>query len=125
MFKILCSFSIFRTLVYSELWYIQNQGHTQNSGIFKNLAYSEPDAVQNPGIFKTRSIFRTLIYPETCQASMMERFGKIVNGYNYFRSISFSGSLLFETNITIFEYMSNFFSKSILNVILIYLNRII
>ena len=58
--------NIFRTLIYSERWQIQNQRHIQSIGIFKTLAYSEPwhlqneRHIQNSGVFRTRGIFRTL-----------------------------------------------------------------
>ena len=59
-----------------------------SAGIFRTLvAYSEPCFIQNP------SIFRSLKHSEPCQASTMEYFAKILNGYNYFRNISFSRSL--------------------------------
>ena len=51
--------------VFSEPWYIQNQRHTQNQrhiqncGIFRTLAYSQPWHIQNLGIF------RSLVYSET------------------------------------------------------------
>ena len=51
------------------------------------MVYSEPCFIQNP------SIFRSLKHSEPCQASTMEYFAKILNGYNYFRNISFSRSL--------------------------------
>ena len=59
------------------------------------LAYSEPCYIQNLGIFTTWRIFGTLAYSnlkaysEPCQISTMERFATIVNGYNYFRNMSF------------------------------------
>ena len=34
-FKALCDPGIIRTVIYPELWHIQNQRHIQNSGIFK------------------------------------------------------------------------------------------
>ena len=49
-----CNPGVFRTRYYSEPWYIQSP------------AYSEPEA-----------------HSESFQRSMMERFAKIVNGYNY------------------------------------------
>ena len=49
----------------------------------------------------------------------MERFAKAINVYNYFRSISFSSSLLFEINVMNFKNMPNFYVKSISKVILI------
>ena len=48
--------------VFSEPWYIQNQRHIQNCGIFRTLAYSQPWHIQNPGIFRTRCIFRTILH---------------------------------------------------------------
>ena len=54
--------SIFRTLGYSQPWYIQN------SRIFRTLAYSKSEDCSDP----------------LCQTSAMERFAKIVNGCNYF-----------------------------------------
>ena len=36
-------FVIFKILVYSEFWHIQNLEHIQNPGIFKTLAHSEPE----------------------------------------------------------------------------------
>ena len=70
IFRTLCSPGIFKTLVYSEHWYIQNQRYIQNPGIFRTrgilipllhleLAYSELCHIQKPGIF------RILVYSET------------------------------------------------------------
>ena len=53
-----------------------------NSGILKTLVYSEPEP-----------------YSKSWQISSMECFARIVNGFNYFRNISFSCSLLYKTNI--------------------------
>ena len=53
-----------------------------NFGIFKTLVYSEPKP-----------------YSKSCQISSLECFARIVNGFNYFRNISFSGSLLYKRNI--------------------------
>ena len=55
-----------------------------NLGIFRTLVYSKPWHIQNPGIFRTRGYF------ESCQTSTMECFAKILNSYNYFENISFS-----------------------------------
>ena len=41
MLKTLYNPGIFRAVVYSELWYIQNQKHIQNPGIFRTPVYSE------------------------------------------------------------------------------------
>ena len=74
---------IFRTLTYSEPWYIPNSGIfqtqvyselwiIQNLGLFRTLTYSEPDRysepwhiqnhnhLHNPGIFRNSSIIATL-----------------------------------------------------------------
>ena len=91
IFKTLCNPGVFRTVVFPEPWHIQNQKHILNSGIFTTLVYSELPYIQNADIFKIAGIFRTLsnIYDEVfCE-----------NGYNYFRSISLSRSLLHEINI--------------------------
>ena len=64
----LCNPDIFRTLVYSEPWQIQNQRHIQNLGIFRTLASSKPEGYSEPWYIQNRRIFRTL-----------ERFVKVVN----------------------------------------------
>ena len=93
------------TLANSKPRYIQNQRHTQNPAIFGTLAYSQTEAcsepcfIHKPGIFRTRAIFRTLVCSGPFKAIALESFAKIVNSYNYFRSISFSRSLLYEINI--------------------------
>ena len=69
------------TLVYLELWYIQNPDIFRTRGIFRTLAYSQPWYIYNP------RIFRTLTYSEPCQISAVKRFAKTVNGYNYFRKL--------------------------------------
>ena len=56
--------SIFRTLAYSQLWYI----HIPCT--FRMLAYSKSEA-----------------YSEPCQTPTMKRFLKVVNGYNYFHKL--------------------------------------
>ena len=60
------------------------------------LAYSEPCYIQNPGIFRTMTYLEPEAYSELCQTSTMERFAKIIDGYNCFRNISLSLSLLYE-----------------------------
>ena len=78
--------SIFRTLFHIS--------------IFRTLAYSEPDYIIKPEVCS-----------ELCQTSTMQRFAKIVNGYNYFRNINYSHSLLCEIKSTLwnkyefFQYM--------------------
>ena len=57
------------------------------------MVHSEPWHIKNPGVF------RTLTYLEPCQTSSIQHFAKMVNGYNYFRNISFSRSLLYEKNV--------------------------
>ena len=85
-----CSPSIFRTLVYSKPWYIQNQRHMQNPGIFRTEVYSELWDTQNSTQTKN-----------PVKHSTREHCAKVVNNYscftnyNYFCNISFSRSLLF------------------------------
>ena len=64
------------TLTYSEPSYIQKLGKFRTRGIFRTLVYSEPWFIQNPDIFKAYSepwniqnseIFRTLVYAEPWQ----------------------------------------------------------
>ena len=57
-FKTLCNYCIFRTLSYSESWYIQNPRYIQNSTILAysercvTLAYWEPCYIQKFAIFR-------------------------------------------------------------------------
>ena len=95
----------FVTLVYSELWHIQNPHIFKTRGIFrtlcifKTLADSEPEtyseswAIQNPGVFRARGLLKTLsnIY----DGALWET----ANGYNYFRNISCSPPIVHEINI--------------------------
>ena len=80
----LCNSSIFRNLIYSESWHIQNQRHTKNSGRFKTLVHTEPEiysesrAIQNPGIFRTGGELKTL--SNTYDGVLWET----ANSYNYF-----------------------------------------
>ena len=72
IFRTLCNPVIFRTVVYPEQWYIQNQKHIQIFGIFTTLVYPEPRYISNSGIFKIWGIFRTMtnIYEEAfCKRS--------------------------------------------------------
>ena len=80
------------TLAYLEPWYIQNQQPIQSHGIFRTLVYSELWYVPNPGIF------RTLVYQEPWHVKNPVKqlrwsvFPKIVNVYNYFHNISVPSS---------------------------------
>ena len=76
IFKTRC---IFRTLIYSKLWHIHNQRHIQNPGQFRTLGYSE-----HGGIHRALSNIYSGELWET------------PNGYNFFRSISFSCPLVHE-----------------------------
>ena len=67
------------------------------------MAYSEPDAYSEPWHIQNPGVFRTLAYSEPCQTSTMQHFAKIVNGYNYFRNISISCSLLYEKNVNFYH----------------------
>ena len=75
------------TLTYLESWYIQNTDKFRTTSIFRTLAYSEPWYIQNPRIFRTLAYSKSEAYSEPCQTSMIKRFSKIVNGYNYFRKL--------------------------------------
>ena len=98
------------TLVYSELWYIQNLGIFKTRGIFRALVYPKlwhiqnQRHIQNPGLFRTLGYSELEAYSEPCQTSMMEGFKKqltaLINfaSYNYFRNISFSSPLVYEIN---------------------------
>ena len=71
--------------------------HIQNLGISRILAYSEPESYSQswcPDIFRTRGISRTL--SNTCDEELTAV--KVVNGYNYFRSILLPRSLFHEIN---------------------------
>ena len=61
---------IFRTLVYSEPW------HIQNPFLFRRLVYSEPWYIQNHGIFKT------LLYSETWYIQSPDIFRTLLNIYD-------------------------------------------
>ena len=61
------------------------------SCIFRTLHIQNQKHIQNSSLMRTRGMFRTLAcwvpkaHSELCQASAMEHFAKIVNGYKYFR----------------------------------------
>ena len=88
--RTLCNPTIFRILVYSRPWHIQNQRHTQNPGIFRTEVYSEPwdtqnqRQIQNPVKHLRWSIVEKLLTAIVVFAN-----------YNYFCNISFSHSLHF------------------------------
>ena len=84
-------------LTYLEPWYIWIRGIFRTRSIFRTVVHSEHWHIQNPGVFKT------LAYSEPRQTATMHHFAKIVNGYNYFRNISFSGSLLYEKNLNFYN----------------------
>ena len=69
---------IFRTLAYSEFWYIQNSDILRTRGILRTLGYWEPRYVVNLGMLRTWVIFRMLsnIYGRA--------FCKNSYSYNYF-----------------------------------------
>ena len=90
----MCEWTYFFFVLHIQRHDIQNQKQ------IRTLACSEPEAY-------------SLVHLDPWQTSTMERFAKIVVGSNYFRNISFSCYYEF------FQYMSNFYSKSISNVILI------
>ena len=85
---------IFKTLVYSELWHIQNQKHIQNSGISKTLTHLEPETYSES--WNTQNWRHT---------SRMEHFEKqlktkiILSSQNYFHNVSFSCPLVHEIDM--------------------------
>ena len=83
---------IFRTLVYSESWHIQNQRH-----------------IQNPGIFRIGGILRTLsnIYKGA--------LSETANGYN-FCNISFSCLLVLEISMIFLMEVQFSLKKFLFNV---------
>ena len=91
IFWTLCNPGLFRAVVYSEFWHIQNQKHIQNFGISKILAHSEPEKYSKSWVPENPRIFRTGgIYSEPCQTSTMERLEKqltatiVFSSFNYF-----------------------------------------
>ena len=64
-----------------------------------NQTYSESWYIQNPRIFRVLIFSKSEAYSEPCQTSTMKRSAEIVNGCNYFRSISLPCSLPHEINI--------------------------
>ena len=73
--------------------------HTDLS-TFRNIqAYSESWCIQKPRIFRALIFSKSEAYSEPCQTSTMKRSAEIVNGCNYFRSISLPCSLPHEINI--------------------------
>ena len=94
----------FMTPIYLQPWYIWIRGIFGTRSIFRTVVHSEPWHIQNPGVF------RTLAYSEPCQTSTMQHFTKIVNGYNYFCDISFSRSLLYEKKCEFLYCGSTFYS---------------
>ena len=65
--------------------------------IFRTVVHSEPCHIEISGVFRIGS------YSELCQTATMQHFARIVNGYNYFRNISFSRSLLYEKNVNFYN----------------------
>ena len=90
LLRTLCNPSIFRTLVYSKPWQIQNQRHMQNSGIFRTEVYSEPWGTQNP-----RQIQNSVKHLRWSIVQKLLTATAVFANYNYFWNISFLHSLLF------------------------------
>ena len=122
VFLTLCNPVIFRTLVYSEFWHIQNQRHIQNPCISKTLANSEPDAYSESWAKQNPEIFRTVRILKTLTTYTMERFEKqltaviILASYNYFRNISFLCPLVHEANMNFLMHVQVSLQKSLFNV---------
>ena len=76
--------NIFRTLVYSEPWQIQNPSYIQNPGISGTLASSEPDQYSELWYIENLWIFRTLgcfvnIVNEINEINIMNSFNTCVS----------------------------------------------
>ena len=83
--RTLCKPSIFRTLIYSKPW------HIQNPDIFRTEVYSEPWDTQN--LTKIQNPIKHL------QWSVVQKLLTAIvvfSNYNYFCNISFLSSLLFK-----------------------------
>ena len=70
IFKYLCNPEIFRT-----------------RSIFRNMVYSQPWYIQNPRMFRMLLYSKSEAYSELCQTSAMKHFAKIDNGYDYFPTL--------------------------------------
>ena len=57
------------------------------SGIFRNMVYSQPWYIQNPRMFRMLLYSKSEAYSELCQTSAMKHFAKIDNGYDYFPTL--------------------------------------
>ena len=64
--------------------------------------------IQNSGVFRTSILLKPDVYSELCQISTTQLFVKIVNGYNYFRNINYSHSLLCEIKSTLWNKHESF-----------------
>ena len=87
MFRTLCNPGIFRTLVYCEYQYIQNQKHIQNRGIFRVLVYSRnsrPVVFLGEGILKIYNKFREEHpYRSVISIKLQSYFIEIARGHGY------------------------------------------
>ena len=87
IFRTLCYPDIFKTVVCSKPWDVQEGKYIQNPGIFTTLVHSEPRYIQNASIFKSDA------YSEPCQHIRWSV--NYFQGYNYFHKLwLFSQSLL-------------------------------
>ena len=102
-----CVALVFRFLLYSESWHMQNRRHIQNLCISKILVHSEKEACSESWAIQIPEYSEPEAYSEPCQTSTMEHFEKqlmaiiIFASHNYFCNISFSCPLVHEIN-TIF-----------------------
>ena len=76
--KTLCNPGIFGSVVYPELWHIQNKKHNYNPDTFITLY------IQNPRILRKLAYSKSEAYSEPCQTSTMKHSAKKINGSNHF-----------------------------------------
>ena len=91
-FKKIEEFFYSRSFLFSELGLKNESGgpviyYFRTKSIFRTLAYLQPWYIQNPSISRPLVYSQSETYSETCQASTVKRFAKIVNGYNYFHKL--------------------------------------
>ena len=86
----LCNSVIFRTLTYSELWYIQNPGIFKTRVMFRILVYLKLWLIQNQKHIQNAGLVRTLGYSTA-----------IINfpSFKYFHDISCSCPLVHDINM--------------------------
>ena len=93
MLRTLFKSSIFRSMVYSKLWHIQNHKHMQNPGIFRKAVCSEPWNTQN-----LRQIQNPAKHLQWSSVQIMLTAIVVSANYICFCNVIFSCSPLFNFN---------------------------